>query len=92
MKPAFQPRLIFHHLVSSNGIIFGRTAFPSLHDGIIRQAKACGGKDVAGGMMLRLREYSIHAGIYTAFPYVIGSGEGGAKRRVCDPFIEMRQL
>lgn len=29
---------------------------------------------------------------YTAFPYVIGSGEGGAERRVCDPFIEMRQL
>ena len=42
--------------------------------------------------MVRLCEYSIHAGIYTVFPYVIGSGEGGAERRVCDPFVEMRQL
>lgn len=44
-------------------------------------------------MMVRLCECSIHAGICTVFPpCVIGSGEGGAERRVCDPFIEMRQL
>ena len=88
---SFIPFVLF--LDSSNGIVFGRTAFPFLPDGIIRQAKACDGKDVEGVMMVRLCECSIHAGIYTVFPpCVIGSGEGGAEKLVCDPFIEMRQL
>lgn len=60
---SFIPFVLFWD--SSNGIVFERTAFPFLHDGIIWQAKACGGKDVEGVMMVRLCEHSIHARIYS---------------------------